>query len=420
MSMPFIAGSLVGTAVGGSVTVGMAGLAFGQGLTGAWWLLVGSIGLLILGVFFARKVRGAALYTLPELVESQYDRRVGLAASILIVVAWIGVVAGQIAAAGKVLSILGIGSVNFWMVIFSLVLIAYSVLGGQLAAIGTDLFQAIMIYLGIFIGLGLVLTQVGGLDGLRLSLPQDFFSFPVSSQFNWKALLSLFILVGATYVVGPDMYTRLFCARDEKTAQRATFLSAIFFVPLAFAVVLIGMSAKVLYPEITPEQAFPKVISAIPSPVLGGLILTALVVAPLSSCLLNQAVILTQDIVKRFYPSLSEKRTILLTRLNIIILGFLALGLAMTLKGVISSLLFAYTIFTCGLVVPVIAGFYKEKLKVTAQGALAALIGGGVIGLMGKIPGLAIPLKEDLGLIGFAVSAVLLFGVSYLGLRRRV
>jgi hypothetical protein len=85
----------------------------------------------------------------------------------------------------------------------------------------------------------------------------------------------------------------------------------------------------------------------------------------------------------------------------------------MTLKGVISSLLFAYTIFTCGLVVPVIAGFYGEKLKVTPQGALAALMGGGVIGLLAEIPGLNVPFKEDLGLIGFGVSAILLFGVSF-------
>jgi solute:Na+ symporter, SSS family len=95
-------------------------------------------------------------------------------------------------------------------------------------------------------------------------------------------------------------------------------------------------------------------------------------------------------------------------------LGLLALGLAMILKGVISSLLFAYTVFTCGLVVPVIAGFYKNRLKVTPQGALAALIGGGVTGLIGKIPDLDIPLKGDLGLIGFGISAVLLFGVSFL------
>ena len=421
VSLPFIAGSLVATAIGGSVTVGMAGLGFGRGLTGTWWLLVGSIGLVILGIFFARKVRGAALYTLPELVEKQYDRRVGLAASILIVIAWVGVVAGQIVAAGKVLSILGIGSGALWMVIFTIVFVAYTVIGGQLSVIRTDLFQAMIIYLGIFIALALFLPQVGGLDGLRLSLPQSYFSFPVSSQFDWKALLSLLILVGATYVVGPDMYTRLFCARDEKTAQRATFLSAFSFVPLAFAIVLIGMGARVLYPQISPEQAFPQVISGVLSPWLGGLVLAALVAAFMSSadtCLLSQGVILTQDIIKRFLPSLSEKKTILLTRLNIIILGLLALGLAMILKGVISSLLFAYTIFTCGLVVPVIAGFYKEKLKVTPRGALAALIGGGVTGLMGKIPGLDIPLKGDLGLIGFAVSAILLFGVSYLDLKR--
>ena len=266
MSLPFIAGSLVATAVGGSVTVGMAGLGFGRGLTGAWWLLVGFIGLLILGIFFARKVRAAALYTLPELVEKQYDRRVGLAASVLIVIAWVGVVAGQIVAAGKVLSILGMGSGALWMVIFTMVFVVYTVIGGQLSVIRTDLYQAIIIYLGVFIGLGLFLPQVGGLDGLRLSLPADFFSFPVNLQFDWKALLSLLILVGATYVVGPDMYTRLFCARNEKTAQRATFLSAFSFLPLAFAIVLIGMGARVLYPQISPEQAFPQVISGVLSP----------------------------------------------------------------------------------------------------------------------------------------------------------
>jgi len=416
-----ITGSFVATAVGGSVTVGMAGLGFGQGLTGVWWLLVGSIGLVLLGTFFAKKVRGAALYTLPELIEKQYGRRVGLAASILIVVAWIGIVAGQIVAAGTILSILGIGSGVFWMVVFTVVLVAYTVIAGQLSVIRTDLFQAVVICLGIFVALGLFLPQIGGLDGLRLSLPQNFFSFPVSSQFDWKALLSLLILVGATYVVGPDMYTRLFCARDEKTAQKATFLSASVFVPLAFAIALIGMGARVLYPQISPEQAFPQVIVEMLSPWMGGLVLAALVAALMSSadtCLLSQGVILTQDIVKRFIPSLSEKRTLLLTRLNIIVLGLLALGLAMVLKGVISSLLFAYTIFTCGLVVPVIAGFYRDKLKVTAQGALAALIGGGVVGLLGKIPGLDIPLKGDLGLIGFGASAVLLFVVSYLDRRR--
>jgi len=412
-----ITGSLLATAVGGSVTVGMAGLGFSQGLTGAWWLLVGSVGLLILGLFFARKVRGAALYTLPELVGKQYDNRVSLAASILIVIAWMGVVAGQIVAAGKVLSILGIGSVASWMIIFTAVFVIYAILGGQFSIIHTDAFQAAILFVGIFVVLALVFSRVGGLNRLKASLPSTYFSFPLSPEFNWKMLMSLLIFVGATYIVGPDIYTRLFCAREEKTAQKSAFLCAFLFLPLAFAITLIGMGAKVLYPEIPAEQAFPQVINGIASPGLAGLILAALVAALMSSadtCLLSQSVILTEDIFKRFCPSFNERKTVLLTRFSILVLGFMALGLAIALKGVISALLFAYTIFTCGLVIPVVAGFYKQKLKVTSRGALAALIGGGAVGLLGKIPCIDVPLKEDLGLIGFVVSAILLFGVSFI------
>jgi len=419
-TLPLITGSLVATAIGGSALVVTASLGFDQGLTGAWWLLVGSIGLVLLGIFFAKKVRGTALYTLPELLEKQYDRHVSLAASILIVIAWIGVVAGQIIAAGSFLSILGIGSATFWMVVFTSVVVIYTILGGQFSVIRTDLFQAAILFVGIFATLAVVSSQVGGFSELKASLSPDYFSFPLSPKFNWKMLLSFLILVGATYVVGPDMYSRLFCAKGEKSAQRSTILSAFLFIPLAFAITLIGMSAKVLYPQIVPDQAFPQVVNGVLSPGLSGLILAAVVAALMSSadtCLLSQSIILTQDIFKRFNPS-SGRNTILLTRLSLATLGILALALALFLKQVYSSLMFAYTIFTCGLVVPVVAGFYKEKLKVTPRGALAALIGGGVIGLIGKIPGLDIPLKGDLGLIGFAVSGVLLFGVSFLDLKR--
>jgi len=229
------------------------------------------------------------------------------------------------------------------------------------------------------------------------------------------------ILVGATYVVGPDMYSRLFCAKGEKTAQQSALLSAFLFIPLAFAITLIGMSAKALYPQIMPDDAFPQVISEVLSPGLGGLVIAAIIAALMSSadtCLLSQSVILTEDIIKRVRPALDERKTVLLTRLSLIGLGLVALGLALTLKTVYESLLFAYTVFTCGLVVPVIAGFYKKKLRVTPRGALVALIGGGIIGLLGKVPGLDIPLKGDFGLIGFAVSAILLFGVSFLDLKR--
>ncbi len=413
----FIVGSLLATIIGGSATIGMAGLGFKQGLTGAWWLLVGSIGLVFLGLFFARKVRKLALYTLPELVERQYDPRMALAASILIVVAWVGIVAAQIIAAGQILGILGAGSPVIWMVVFTAIFVTYTVLGGQHAIIRTDFLQSIIIFAGVFAGLALLLPKLGGWEGLRSSLPAERFAFPLSPQFDGVALMTLLLLVGLTYVVGPDMYSRIFCARDDRTASSATLWAAVLIIPLAFAIAIIGMGAAVMFPGIAPEQAFPTVVRELFSPLASSIILAALLCAVMSSAdttLLSASTILTIDIIGRFKPAASQTSILPRSKWAIVLLGICALIVALMLKGVISALLFAYTIYTSGVIIPVIAGFFKNRLKVTPAGALAALIGGGSAGLISKLLGIK---YLDLGAL--LISGVLLFLVSYLHRRFR-
>jgi SSS family solute:Na+ symporter len=411
----FITGSLLATIVGGSATVGMAGLGFTQGLTGAWWLLVGSIGLVILGIFFAEKVRKSGLYTLPQLVGKQYDGRIALAASILVVVAWTGIVAGQIVASGKILSVLGIGTPVLWMVVCSVVFVAYTILGGQYAVIRTDTLQTGIIFAGIFGGLAILLSRLGGWSGLTSCLSPGQLAFPLSPQFGIKELIAFLLLVGLTYVVGPDMYSRLFCARDVRTARVSVFWTALLMIPFAFGITLIGMGASVLFPGISPEQAFPTVISEVFPPFLGGIVLAALLCAVMSSadtCLLSASTILTMDIFKRFRPSLSEEKALFLSRWGIVILGLASLILALALKGVINALLFAYTVYTCGLILPVIAGFYKDRLKVTPWGALAAIIGGGSAAVASKL----LDIKYlDLGAL--LISGLLLLVVSLIDRR---
>jgi len=408
----FITSSLLATIVGGSATVGMAGLGFTQGLSGAWWLLVGSVGLVVLGLFFAKKVRQFGLYTLPELVEKQYDSRIALAASVLIVVSWMGIIAGQIVASGKILSVLGIGSPVMWMVVFSAIFVAYTILGGQYAVIRTDTLQIGIIFAGIFGGLALLLSRLGGWSGLQASLPPEQFAFPLSSQFGGYDLIKLLLLVGLTYVVGPDMYSRLFRARDIKTARVSVFWTALLIIPFAFGITLIGMGASALFPQISPEQAFPTVINEVLPPFLGAVVLAALLGAVMSSadtCLLTASTILTVDIVGRFKPSLSQREILSLSRWGIVVLGLCSLLLALTLKGVINALLFAYTVYTCGLILPVIAGFYRNRLKVTPIGALVAIIGGGSVALISKLFDIN---YLDLG--GLLLGGLLLFIVSFI------
>ena len=413
----FVTGSLLATIVGGSATIGMAGLGFTQGLTGAWWLLVGSIGLVILGLFLAKKVRNLALYTLPELVGKQYDGRMALATSLLIVIAWIGIVAGQIIAAGKILSVVGMGSPLLWMVLFTIVFVAYTLLGGQYAIIRTDVLQAAIIFIGIFGGLALLLSNLGGWSGLTSNLSPEQFAFPISSQFGGIELVKLLLLVGLTYVVGPDMYSRLFCAKDSKTARTSVLWAALFIIPLAFGITLIGMGASVLFPQISPEQAFPMVIKEILPPFMGGIVLAALLCAVMSSAdttLLSASTILVVNIVGWFKPSLSERKILSLSRWGVVALGVCSLIVALMLKGVISALLFAYTVYTAGVILPVLAGFYRKRLRVTPLGAMAALIGGGSIGLISKL----FDIKYlDLGAL--LISGLLLFVVSFIDNRRQ-
>ena len=413
----FITGSLLATVVGGSATIGMAGLGFARGLTGAWWLLVGSIGLAISGIFFAGKVRGFGLYTLPEMVEKQYDRRVGLAASVLIVIAWVGVLAAQIIASARILGILGLMRPELWMVVFTSIIIAYAFLGGQQAIIRTDIVQIGIVIGGIFTCLALILQEAGGLSGMAASLPVDRFAFPVSPKFTGFDIGSLLLLVGLTYVVGPDIYSRLFCARDSGTAKMSLIWTALIMMPIAFSITGIGMGASVLFPQISaPEQAFPMVISELLPSLAGGIVVAALLGAVMSSAdtiLFSAGTILALDIIGYFRTD-ARIKMISYSRWAIVAIGLIAMLLAMVLRGVIDALLFAYTVYTAGLIVPVIAGFYRNRFKLTPLGAVSAIIGGGSAALVSKI----LYIKYlDLGSV--AISLGLLFIVSFLDNRRK-
>jgi SSS family solute:Na+ symporter len=99
----------------------------------------------------------------------------------------------------------------------------------------------------------------------------------------------------------------------------------------------------------------------------------------------------------------------MITRIGVIVIGVISLLIALKLKGIISSLLLGYTVYTSGLVIPVLFGFYAKNLKLSTTGVIAAVVGGGGMGLILKLSG-----HHNLALLTFPVSALLLFSGSYL------
>jgi len=408
-----ITGSLLATIIGGSSTIGIAGLGYSKGLVGAWWMLVGAIGLLILSFWLAKKVRNYAVFTLPEILERQYGgNTIKIIASIVIATAWLGIIAGQIIAAGKILSVLWPGQLDLLMITATSVFILYTVLGGQYSILKTDLIQSIIIIAGLLICLILSISAAGGLTAMAAKLPESFFSFPVSDAFGWTDLLTFLLFVGAAYLVGPDIYSRIFCSKSPDIAKKSTMLAAIAMIPIAFAITLTGITARVMLPEIPPESALPAlVMNAIPVG-LNGLVIAALLAAVMSSadtCLLTTSTIIAADIINPVFKStINEKSLLMITRIGVIIVGIISLLIALKLKGIIASLLLGYTVYTSGLVIPVLLGFYAKSLNLNAVGVIAAVVGGGGMGLFLKLSG-----YNNLSLLTLPVSAFLLFAGSY-------
>ncbi len=395
-----LTGTFCATIVGASSTLGMAGLGYSKGMPAAWWMLSGTLGMLVLSIFFAGKVRASGYYTLPEMVGSFYGEQAKIAASILIALSWLGVIAAQIVASGKVLSVVFGGSGTVFMIACTLVFVIYTAHGGQSSVARTDLVQ----FLIIVIGMAVLFFASGSLAGFDLLFAQ---SFPTSPEMGGWDVLSMIFVVGSAYLVGPDMYSRLLSASSPQQARASAFISAIILIPLAFLITSLGVFSRELFPSAQPEEAVLLLLGGL-APGMEGLVAAALLAAFMSSAdtsLMTVTSILTLDLYRKARPFAGPENILAASRVAALVAGLLALITAILMPGIIKTLLVAYTVFTGGLLMPVIAGFYREKLGLTAWGALFAMAGGGATALF---------LGQRYPLLAMCVSLILLFAGSFL------
>ena len=393
-----IGGSLAATILGASATLGLAGLAYRRGLTGSWWLLVGALGLTGL-LFLVRRVRAAPAYSLPGLLGLWYGPAMRRLSAAFIAVAWLGIVGAQTSAAGRILAAFLGGRYQAWTLAAGVLFILYTVMGGQVSVIGTDLPQLLFVVIGLAGSAVFGLRAAGGLPGLKAALDPGFFSFPLSPGFSASDLALLALVVGSTYLSGPDMLSRLLCSRDNSSARRGVIMSIAVIVPLAFLIALIGMVARALYPGASPEAAFPLLMKGTLPPLLAGLAMLALLSAFLSSAdttLLTLATVLAVDLAGLDLDRLGPRRSLGLLRGLTALAGIAAVLVGLYSGGIIPSLLLAYTIFSGGLFVPILAALVGKPMR--PQAAIAAAAAGGALALTGKLLG-----ADPLIAAGFAV-----------------
>lgn len=388
-----LAASLVATIFGASSTVGMIGLGYSRGLTGAWWALMGGLMLVPFSLFLAARVRRLEVFTLPDVLENAYGRSVGLAGALVISLAWCGVISAQIVAGALLLGGVTPISPGMALAAISVIFVLYTLWGGQVSVIRTDSWQAFLFGGSLLVTLALVLQAGLREGGILAGLPPGHLSFPVSRDFGWYQLLVFYpLIVGLPYLVGPDIYSRVFCARDGRSARSAGLLAALLVIPLSILLALLGLLIHAQLPGLSPEAAFPTALRSLAPVGLRGLIVVGVLGAIMSSAdttLISASTILSLNVVS---PALKLGRPgqLRLTRGFVVLLGSLAWGIASFQQGIISSLLLAYTVFVGGVALPTLASFWRERLGITTQGAFWAVVLGGSTAVLGEIRGGAV------------------------------
>ena len=350
------------TWVGGAAVVGGTNQAFEVGIAGGWYTTCMFIGCLLFGFFFAVRVKREGnkhnLLTYPEFIETRFDSRTRIVATVTTILAYTGYSAGQLAAVSAVFSTLLGWDYSSSLLLASAIVVAYTATGGFLAVTYTDWVQVALLLVGVVIvGIPISIANGGTVEAFSTSLPTGHFN-PIG--LGLPTMLELGVSVPLAFFVSMDNYTRMFAAKDEAVAKRGTYLAAAFLVPLVIGSTWLGLTAAILYPGVESEgDILSRLIIDVFPVGLKGLLLVGLLAALMSSadiCILTAAANGSRDIYQRYMnPDVEPKK---LFRISMVLAATVGIGAALMawqMQDVVGILLLAFTVNTAALFVPTIA-----------------------------------------------------------------
>ena len=358
--------STAATDLGGGFSIAMGGLGFSLGISGSWLIAVSGLSIVMVSFLMVPKVKRwsdrVQGLTTGDLFEARFDRRTGTLAAIVIGIAWFTFVGGQIIAGGKLLQVTLDMDLTLAILLAGSIVLAYTALGGLKAVIYTDVFQMLVLMVGILlIAVPIGLWEIGGVG----ALVEHFESSPeTASLVDWtaitgKQLLGWFFAIFPVWFISIAAMQRIVAARDVNTARTAFFLTGVPIEWPLFAVgsTLIGLIARMLLPDLAdPELATPMIIMELLPAGIAGIVIAAYIAAVMSSadsCLIGPVAIFTNDIYKkRIRPGADDATLVKVARMATLVLGTLAIGTAYLVPNVLDLILYAYTFGAAGIFFP--------------------------------------------------------------------
>ena len=398
--------SLFASFTGLSGLFGTPQYVYEYGIAGWWWWATFPIGVFIMGMTMAKLLRRRMHVTLPDVVDVNHSSKaVRVAASLVTVWNYLAWTAGQVA--GIVLVITTFTDLNGTaaVIVAYIIIVLFTLLGGFRAVVYTDSLPAVL----FLVVLGLVIPAVLLLhydvpEALAQTTSFDGF-YKLFGSVSAGTMITWWLLAPPVFIDNMALQ-RVFVAKDEKSAKGN--ITAAFLLMIIFGLILmfIGIMARFILPAGSdPASAMLNLSQLVlPKGMLGLLVaaFAGVAVSTASSTLLVCSSTLEQDVYSVLRNTGKEKpaSSLLVNRLFVVLVGLIALVLALKVPSVTQILMYGYSVYVPGLLLPVIAGSFHWKLSDRAMlltivsGVLTAVI----LILMGE------PFPGSLG--GLIVSAI--------------
>ena len=347
-----------------------------------------SMCLVLVGVFFATRLYKMHLLTIGDFYRKRFGVPVEILCSVIIILSYLGWVGAQITALGLVFSILSGGMISpaVGMVIGTVLVLIYVMIGGMMAVAYTDFVQMIVLVLGMSYIAWYSADLVGGADKVfAMASERNLYRiFPESNPKAWLFFIGSAITMMLGSIPQQDVFQRVMSAKNVDAARYGAVIGGLCYLAFAFVPMFIVASALLVMPEHANEllendaqKVLPKMIMD-HMPLVVQILFFGALVSAIKSCssatLLAPSTSFVENILRHLVPGLSDQQLLKAMRISIftftaMVLTYAILSQGTSIYDLVSS---AYQITLVGSFVPLTFGLYWKRA--TTQGALLSIV----------------------------------------------
>ena len=388
LPLPVVTATVFATWFGAETVLGVSATFVKDGLGGVVADPFGaSLCLILAGLFFAPKLYRMGLLTIGDYYRERYDRKVEVVTSIAIMISYLGWVAAQIKALGLVFNVVTAGavSVELGMVIGTAIVLTYTTFGGMFSVAMLDFVQMMVVMCGLLFIAWFIGDMVGGPAAVIAHAHEagKLQFFPAEAKLSlWVPFIGAWMTMMLGSIPQQDVFQRITSAKNEKTAVRGSVLGGSLYFAFAFVPMFLAYAATLVNPAVFGELVKTDAQLVLPQLILQhtpvwvqviffGALLSA-IMACSSATLLAPSVTFSENIVRGFYPNMSDRRFLLVMRVSLVtfamVVLFIALNSKLTIFQMVES---AYKVTLVTAFIPLVFGLYWQRA--TTQGAYFAM-----------------------------------------------